>query len=226
MDATPRVLFSDLINGAFALASKYPRPVAAFVVLTAGIEAASDLSGFKSVSLWPILLVWVFAQYFLLEFVLEAEGMRSGQSRGSGIGAYIGVSILVSLAGLFGLVAFILPGLILFGRWFVAIPLAVAGERSVFTAMRESWEMTRRSQWALVGFIALYMLIAFTGVGMLGELGSVREYANGTRGLFGMISGLVGLIAGQTLSALSALASVVALRALPEQGERISEIFS
>lgn len=218
----PRITFGELVNGCFELASRHRRAVAAYVLITALVVVGFELAGRESEGFWPELLVDFLASYFLLEFVLKGERLRSGLSRGSGLGSYLGVSIIVSLAMVIGLVLFILPGLIFLSRWALASPLVVAGELSVFDAMRKSWEQTRRSQWSLVGFYALSLFaVALLG----GGEAAFGEFTSGATSTISALTGLAMVLVGQGISALMTLAGVAALQRLDGPHANISEIF-
>ncbi|HEY2228412.1 MAG TPA: hypothetical protein VGI22_11880 [Xanthobacteraceae bacterium] len=55
----------------------------------------------------------------------------------------LGLAIAVTLIGLLGIVALVVPGLMAFTRWFVAMPACVVEECGVFASMRRSAELTR-----------------------------------------------------------------------------------
>jgi hypothetical protein len=218
----PRINFGELVNGCFELASRHRRAVAAYVSITALVEVGFVLAGRVSDGFWPEMLVDFFASYFLLEFVLDGERLRSGLSRGSGLAAYLGVTILVSLAMIVGLALLILPGLIFLSRWTLASPLVVAGELSVFDAMRKSWEQTRRSQWSLVGFYALSL---FAVALLSGGAVTIGEFTSGSTSSIGAVTGLATVVVEKGISALIALAGVAALQRIDGPNAGISEIF-
>jgi hypothetical protein len=70
----------------------------------------------------------------------------------------LGVSIGVMLLGLLGLVAFVIPGLILFTNCFVAIPVCVVEERGVSDSMRRSADLTAGHRWQIFGPTVLLLV--------------------------------------------------------------------
>jgi hypothetical protein len=64
----------------------------------------------------------------------------------------IGIAVLVSLGAGLGFMLLIVPGIILWLRWSVAVPVLVQERRGVFGSMKRSRELTKGSRWALFGF--------------------------------------------------------------------------
>jgi hypothetical protein len=67
----------------------------------------------------------------------------------------IGVAVAVTLLGFLGLVAFIVPGVIAFTRWFVAIPVCVVEGRGVFSSLARSALLTKGHRWNIFGLMAV-----------------------------------------------------------------------
>jgi hypothetical protein len=70
----------------------------------------------------------------------------------------LGLAVTVTLIGLIGLVALVVPGLIAFTRWFVAMPACVVEECGVFASMRRSAELTQGQRWKIFGLMLLLIV--------------------------------------------------------------------
>jgi hypothetical protein len=81
------------------------------------------------------------------------ESMRVGLRRFLPV---VGVAITVTVLGFLGLIAFVVPGLICFTRWFVAIPACVVEERGVSSSVMRSAELTRGYRWKIFSLMALW----------------------------------------------------------------------
>lgn len=99
----------------------------------------------------------------------------------------MGIALLVSLGAMLGMLLLIIPGIILYLRWAVAIPVQVNEKRGVRASMSRSAELTKGSRWALLGLFVIFIIIAFVVqwiVGMLtalmmGSLGLIPALAIG-----------------------------------------------
>ena len=73
----------------------------------------------------------------------------------------LGLTILVNLGVIIGLVLLVIPGLFLMVCLSVALPTRVAEGPTVDNAMRRSFELTKGSRWQILGIILIGMLIFF-----------------------------------------------------------------
>jgi len=83
------------------------------------------------------------------------ESMRVGLRRFFPV---VGVMISVTLLGFLGLIAFVVPGLICFTMWFVAIPACVVEGCGVFSSIGRSAELTRGYRWNIFGLMLLWFI--------------------------------------------------------------------
>jgi hypothetical protein len=67
----------------------------------------------------------------------------------------VGVAICVTLLGLLGLLAFVVPGLICFTMWFVATPACVVEGRGASASITRSADLTRGHRWKIFGLMVL-----------------------------------------------------------------------
>lgn len=87
----------------------------------------------------------------------------------------LGLSILVNLGIIIGLVLLVVPGLFLMVCLSVALPTRVAEGPTVDNAMRRSFALTKGSRWQILGIILLGMLIYFVPA-LVNELVVVNQW--------------------------------------------------
>lgn len=97
--------------------------------------------------------------------VQDMNGARPniGEALATGLRAFLpllGVSILLSLALIFGFVLLIVPGLIMLCVWSVAVPALVAERTGVFGAFSRSAELTRGHRWRIFALLVVVFVIA------------------------------------------------------------------
>jgi hypothetical protein len=69
-------------------------------------------------------------------------------------GALLGVSVLTGLGVGFGLLFFVVPGLVLFTRWSLSVPVVMLEGLSPRAAMRRSGELVRGRSWTIFGVLS------------------------------------------------------------------------
>jgi uncharacterized membrane protein len=80
----------------------------------------------------------------------------------------IGLSLLVGIGVMIGFVLLIVPGIILWLRWAVAVPALVQERQGVMASMSRSAELTRGSRWALFGLFVILVIIAIVIQAVIG----------------------------------------------------------
>lgn len=140
----PRLAFSVLLLGLLA-----PLAIALHDLLPR--EAARAMVG--------VYLVIGFLTAFLLcnltRQALRGELLRWRQAAGSDrMGAMVGTSVLSHLLTFLGLLALVVPGLLLATRWCVAVPVSLFEQRSGWQALQRSSELTAGHRWPLFGLVA------------------------------------------------------------------------
>jgi uncharacterized membrane protein len=73
----------------------------------------------------------------------------------------VGVAVLVALGLVLGLMLLVVPGIILWLRWSVSVPVMVGEHRGVFDSMARSRDLTKGHRWALFGFWIVIFAAAF-----------------------------------------------------------------
>lgn len=72
----------------------------------------------------------------------------------------IGLSIVMSVALVFGFVLLIVPGVLMMLAWSVAVPVLVVEHTGVFGAFGRSAELTKGHRWAIFGLIIAVFIIS------------------------------------------------------------------
>ncbi|TIP97719.1 MAG: hypothetical protein E5X61_40330, partial [Mesorhizobium sp.] len=75
----------------------------------------------------------------------------------------LGIGLLAVLGAGLGLILLIVPGIILWLRWSVAVPVLVQERLGVFGSMARSSDLTKGSRWALFGLF-LVMIVAVIAI--------------------------------------------------------------
>lgn len=136
----------------------------------------------------------------------------------------IGLAIVTGIAVLFGMILLIVPGIILFCMWIVAVPVLVGERRGVFGSMQRSAELTKGSRWWIFLLLVLYVVAA----GMVSAVSGFTAVAAGNTSVISLIVNLiVTSLIGMVVSAMIA-SLYIELRALKEgaAGGGLAEIFA
>ena len=134
----------------------------------------------------------------------------------------IGIAVLVTLGIMVGLVLLIIPGIILWLRWSVAVPVLVQERLGVLGSMARSRDLTKGNRWALLGFWVI-LIVAVIAIQLV--LGKVIP-------IFGLTIGLIlGALVTAVMSVVTSVAAAVTyveLRQVKEgtSVQDLAEIFS
>jgi hypothetical protein len=74
--------------------------------------------------------------------------------------ALIGVTLLTTLLSIGGLLLCIVPGVILYVAWSIAVPALLVERCGIRESMRRSWRLTAGSRWRVFGILLLMQIIA------------------------------------------------------------------
>ena len=85
------------------------------------------------------------------------ESLRVGLGRFFPI---VGLAIILSVLVGLGMVAFIIPGLILLTMWFVGTPACVVEQRGPWASLRRSRELTKGHRWKIFGLMLVLIVIS------------------------------------------------------------------
>jgi hypothetical protein len=83
------------------------------------------------------------------------ESMRVGLRRFFPVAL---VAISTTVLGYLGLIAFVVPGLVCFTMWFVAIPACVVEQRGAFSSIGRSVDLTRGYRWKIFALMVFWFV--------------------------------------------------------------------
>lgn len=163
--APPRQLkIGIIIDKTLGVLEHCARPAAIFVV---GLAIASAAIKYFTLDMGPLeqagvafiqVVVTLAASYFLLDTMLEKTGLRT-RSGEDMFFAYFGLTILYTLGTWAGLIAIVLPGLVIMARWSLAAPMMLARGDGVMQSLGGSWERTKGNEFQIiVAMLALYLV--------------------------------------------------------------------
>ena len=185
-------------------------PVAAVVFVISGILAEVLEASGPGLALLALLIKLVATTLFtgmVVQLVADVQDGRRDSTPTELLNAatpVLGKLILVGLAAgigvVIGLVAFLIPGLILITVWFVAAPVVVLERPDGLQALRRSRELVRGNGWPVFGVIA----VLFLAVGVVAQGIIVAAAAAGTAA--GLI---VSVVVGVLIAPLAALPAAV-----------------
>ena len=172
-------------------------------VMQGGASAATSVLAW-SVSMMVLWLVSLFTAYLLQAALVRASifdltGRRVdlGGSLRTALGLILpmlGLAIVSGIGMFIGFLFLIVPGIILYVMWSVALPVLVEERRGVMESLSRSAELTSGSRWRIFGLVllfAVFYLIVATVVGLIG-VGTVEENPL----LFALANALTAAIAG------------------------------
>lgn len=136
------------------------------VALTA-INVALDAvtTGFSATA--PAGMASLAAQYYLTATALESSGAREPGASSRFLGLW-GMNIVSGLGILLGFVLLIVPGLYLAARWAAASPALLAGDEPAIASLGESWRLTEKSVWAIMGVqLVIFVPVLFAAMGFV-----------------------------------------------------------
>jgi hypothetical protein len=128
------------------------------VAIDIGLASASN--GWKLNLLIGVL--GLILQFGITLVMLGRLGLRRGET--TRFWAFFLLAIVTSLGIALGTLLLIVPGIVLFARWSIAIPAVVAGDESAPDALAESWNGTRRHFWPILAVLAAVYAPALTVV--------------------------------------------------------------
>lgn len=146
----------------------------------------------------------------------------------------IGLTILLAIAIVFGLILLIVPGIMMACAWCVAVPSLVAERTGVFGAFSRSAELTRGNRWRIFGLFVLVWVIAIVVGAVIGAVALALSFGGALDpvSLARSPAQVIGNVISNTLSALITSTGVAVLyvelrKAREGAGPQwLSEIFS
>jgi len=134
----------------------------------------------------------------------------------------LAIGFLVALGAGLGMIALIVPGIILWLGWSVSVPVLIQERLGVFGSMSRSRALTKGSRWSLFGLFLVLIIIAMV---IQGAVGVVVYLFHGI--IAAIVAGLVQSVMSMLLSVAAAV-SYVELRQVKEgtSVDELAEIFS
>jgi len=195
-------------------------PTLAFGLLTTDGMRANPLEMFSTPMFWAAL----FAQA-LGSFILQAGIIRATIAELDGTRATIGdclstaitsfpavfvIAILTSLGVMFGFMLLIVPGIILWVMWSIAVPAQIAERCGPIASLSRSRALTKGSRLVVLGLFVVVLMIAWMVQGVAGVAAT----------MFGTVPGaFVTALSGaavSTLFSVAVAATYVELRTVKE----------
>lgn len=157
----------EIISGTLSALAARPLPYILYALALAGLGTAFDQYA-PAVSASVPNIIGIITGYAFLRFLFEADGMGGSRTFGAGLASYFGAAFLSGLGMILGLILLVVPGLILAARWSIATGLVLRDDAHASDSLKRSWELTRASQWSLVGAYCVFGLVAIALLALLG----------------------------------------------------------
>lgn len=166
---------ADVLGDAFDLALRH-RLAASFsgaILFGGGIVIDLSLSPDLSAAMQFLLsFVALYIQLLLVCIALRGLDLLppGADPRRPTLGRFPAAFVLAFISGLgifAGLVLLVLPGLVLWMRWFAALPALVAEDRRAGSALRRSWELTAGRPLPLVAIGAILLSLLAVQMGAM-----------------------------------------------------------
>ena len=145
--------------------------------LAAGIEMGDRavLEGLSSILTVVLSLAVTGALVYGASRDLSGHKVGIGECLGRGLATLLpvlGVLILASLGVGIASLLLIVPGIILYVMWWVALPVAVIERPGVIASLKRSAELTKGKRWSVFGVLLITVLISMVlnGVATFGGL--------------------------------------------------------
>lgn len=163
---------------------------------------------------------------------LNGKKASFGTCLSTGIGTclpVIGLSIVLAVGLMLGFILLIVPGVILFLAWSVAVPVLVIEKTGVFATLGRSAELTKGHRWAILGLAVVVWIISFILSMVVLPLTAVLTIANA--GMFSTapaiaLSGLINAVIA-TITATGTAVVYYELRSIKEGigPEQLASVF-
>ncbi len=165
--------FGDFLGASFEGIKDDLGYVLAWVAAVALVGVVSDVAlptenGLAVAGTIASLMVTLSGQSHLIRRYLERHHIISAEdARQPRLGSIFGISLLVGIASLAGILLLVIPGIFLASRWFASVPALFARQSNATDAMRGSWSITEGHVLAIFGTMLVLMLPAIFGIATL-----------------------------------------------------------
>jgi len=200
-----RLDIAKVISGTFSVIGRNFLPFAVLSLVLSGvptaviafIQATSLQAGTANLSLSPgyftsiaytglaaLITGAVLQGALVYGTVQDMSGARPSiaECLANGLRAFlplIGLSILLGLAIVCGLILLIVPGIMMACAWCVAVPALVADRSGVFGAFSRSAELTRGNRWRIFALFVVVWVIAIVIGAVIGAVAMALSFAGG-----------------------------------------------
>lgn len=160
----------EIVDEFFVLCREHAGFLAGVAALVAAGYVALDIVAASSSAVSGIV-VGVFVQYLVLERLLADYLPAAGSGAVTRRFGVMFVSSIVSGLGiLFGVLFFVLPGVLLMAGWSVSAAFIVVERKGPIEALSASWEATRPARWPLTLLVgaAFAIFLALAGGAIFG----------------------------------------------------------
>lgn len=213
----------DLISGTFGELRENFKPIlvylGVFVLLNLFGDSNALSFGLSFDSFIPLVYfaVYFLAQYWLYEHILRGAGLVE-EGKPKRVFRFFGMAVVIGIALSFANSFFVIPAVILCGRWITAPSFLVASDCGVFESIGESWRTSSGNTLSLsvAAFVmGLIFILLFTVLSALEDA------------LFGWSGdGIFTNLAFHILPLLLMGLSITAYRRFAEPDANISDVFS
>lgn len=143
------------------------------------ISTPTVIAGLTTVLVVAILFM---IANFVIEVMLTVLELKASEDKQTSFGElwhiakkylvrYIGLSLLIALVVVAGLIAFVIPGVILLRRYFLAPYILIEHDTSISEAMQRSAALTKPYSWSVYGIFGVFLLISLLSiVPIIGEI--------------------------------------------------------
>jgi hypothetical protein len=161
----------------------------------------------------------------IYKLIFSGRGLSVGQAIGGALALlpfFFIATMIVSIAIGVGFAFLVIPGLYLLGRLAITAPTMVAENlRNPFSAMGESWRLTKGRGWAVAGLIAIIAIagtiLAFV---ITAIFGSVFVLALGREGIGGLLVLILSAAANAVFYTVLIVLLAAIYRALRDSGAK------
>lgn len=154
IETSASILFKNFVPFVgTALIASLPGLIFAQIVSS---EAAQTIVNLVISQIVTVTLIYGAVQALRQRQIAIVECLEQGFRR---LGAALGVAIIAAICIGIGLVALVVPGLIVMTIWAVAIPAATIEQAGVGAALSRSAALTRERRWRVFGAMLVTMII-------------------------------------------------------------------
>ena len=155
-DASAGPSTGEIFAATWQLIRRHPTPAVAAVTFPVGMTAALDWAW--GLDRFPVdSLIVILVQFWVTRLLIDARGLRAAEGGGGPL-AFIGAALLSGLGIGLGIIALVVPGLLLAARWFVALPMVVANGAGPGSALTDSWDLVKGNTLQVLGVVVFLTL--------------------------------------------------------------------